>query len=247
MNIAPTSYCRYWEKSTATKPSLPAAVTVHGGERPSFLSRFLKKNQQRQFGVGEHFTPLISIHFGINMIRVMDSLITSNCNTPGIKVCASIGSDGSIMRRKEQEMKIVTGYCITNKDNDLLIGIPRGHDTLKETIKHTQKSLKKGEDVPFSVVVISDREWLLEDPSGADKVNPKGVIYHSLVSTDRQYMRNVERCQPVLQVQGLGSYRTFNPNGHTHGAPEHEIRHAADLGNIIANVDGVAEATIFDN
>ncbi|PWA92588.1 Superoxide dismutase [Artemisia annua] len=39
----------------------------------------------------------------------------------------------------------------------------------------------------------------------------------------------------------------FNPNGLTHGAPEDEIRHAGDLGNIIANADGVAEATIVDN
>ncbi|KAK4741892.1 hypothetical protein SAY87_025480 [Trapa incisa] len=39
----------------------------------------------------------------------------------------------------------------------------------------------------------------------------------------------------------------FNPNNLTHGAPEDEIRHAGDLGNIIANADGVAEATIVDN
>ncbi|KAK1435118.1 hypothetical protein QVD17_00878 [Tagetes erecta] len=39
----------------------------------------------------------------------------------------------------------------------------------------------------------------------------------------------------------------FNPNGLTHGAPEDEVRHAGDLGNIIANADGVAEATIVDN
>ena len=30
----------------------------------------------------------------------------------------------------------------------------------------------------------------------------------------------------------------FNPNNMTHGAPEDEIRHAGDLGNIIANADG---------
>ncbi|XP_057527257.1 superoxide dismutase [Cu-Zn], chloroplastic [Amaranthus tricolor] len=39
----------------------------------------------------------------------------------------------------------------------------------------------------------------------------------------------------------------FNPNKMTHGAPEDEIRHAGDLGNIVANTDGVAEATIVDN
>ncbi|XP_021910155.1 superoxide dismutase [Cu-Zn], chloroplastic [Carica papaya] len=39
----------------------------------------------------------------------------------------------------------------------------------------------------------------------------------------------------------------FNPNNMTHGAPGDEIRHAGDLGNIIANADGVAEATIMDS
>ncbi|KAH7542115.1 hypothetical protein FEM48_Zijuj02G0039200 [Ziziphus jujuba var. spinosa] len=38
----------------------------------------------------------------------------------------------------------------------------------------------------------------------------------------------------------------FNPNNLTHGAPEDEIRHAGDLGNIVANANGVAEATIVD-
>ncbi|RDX88132.1 Superoxide dismutase [Cu-Zn], chloroplastic [Mucuna pruriens] len=39
----------------------------------------------------------------------------------------------------------------------------------------------------------------------------------------------------------------FNPKKLTHGAPEDEVRHAGDLGNIVANADGVAEATIVDN
>ncbi|KAK2433849.1 superoxide dismutase [Cu-Zn], chloroplastic [Trifolium repens] len=39
----------------------------------------------------------------------------------------------------------------------------------------------------------------------------------------------------------------FNPNQLTHGAPEDEIRHAGDLGNIVADANGVAEATIVDN
>lgn len=39
----------------------------------------------------------------------------------------------------------------------------------------------------------------------------------------------------------------FNPNSLTHGAPEDEVRHAGDLGNIVANAEGVAEATIVDS
>ncbi|CAJ1979227.1 unnamed protein product [Sphenostylis stenocarpa] len=39
----------------------------------------------------------------------------------------------------------------------------------------------------------------------------------------------------------------FNPNNLTHGAPEDEVRHAGDLGNIVANANGVAEASIVDN
>ncbi|TVU08042.1 hypothetical protein EJB05_41426, partial [Eragrostis curvula] len=38
----------------------------------------------------------------------------------------------------------------------------------------------------------------------------------------------------------------FNPNNMTHGAPEDEVRHAGDLGNIVANAEGVVEATIVD-
>uniref|UniRef100_O65175 Superoxide dismutase [Cu-Zn], chloroplastic n=1 Tax=Zantedeschia aethiopica TaxID=69721 RepID=SODCP_ZANAE len=39
----------------------------------------------------------------------------------------------------------------------------------------------------------------------------------------------------------------FNPNKLTHGAPMDVVRHAGDLGNIVANVDGLAEATIVDD
>ncbi|KAE8666737.1 Superoxide dismutase [Hibiscus syriacus] len=38
----------------------------------------------------------------------------------------------------------------------------------------------------------------------------------------------------------------FNPNSMTHGSPEDKVRHAGDLGNIVANADGVAEATMVD-
>nr|XP_025626335.1 superoxide dismutase [Cu-Zn], chloroplastic-like [Arachis hypogaea] len=39
----------------------------------------------------------------------------------------------------------------------------------------------------------------------------------------------------------------FHPNKMKHGAPGDQICHAGDLGNIVANAYGVAEATIVDN
>ena len=43
----------------------------------------------------------------------------------------------------------------------LQIGNPMNFDALQETILDIQNSFNKDEDISFSIVVITDREWLL--------------------------------------------------------------------------------------
>ena len=87
--------------------------------------------------------------------------------------------------------------------------------------------------------------------------NVKGVVTFQKVPEGVKVTANISGLQPGskhgFHVHEFGDLTSadatsagghFNPEGHEHGLPEQEQRHAGDLGNLEANSEGVATKTI---
>lgn len=72
------------------------------------------------------------------------------------------------------------------------------YDMLTDTIANIQKSFKQGEEFPFSIVVISDREWLL----GGSKM----VLSYMGYRRTFKFVSHFSRC-----IQGRQAICIFSP------------------------------------
>nr|KJB72313.1 hypothetical protein B456_011G170600 [Gossypium raimondii] len=92
------------------------------------------------------------------------------------------------------------------------IGNSMNYDTLEETIMNIQNFIKQVNQIPLSVVVITNKEWLLGDPSRADKrsayslllaeniCNKLRVTVQNLVAeiSDSKFGKQITRIKPSV-------------------------------------------------
>jgi hypothetical protein len=139
------------------------------------------------------------------MIKEFDSYLG-----PGSSL--EILSDVPLEDRRGVDQSIATGK-IKNIQVSHSVGNHMDYDTLKESIMHMQNKYEKGEeDIRLTIVVISDRDLLLGDPSRADKqsaytlllaetiCNKLGVKVHNLASeiVDTKLGKQITRLKPSL-------------------------------------------------
>jgi len=94
-----------------------------------------------------------------------------------------------------------------------------------------------GNDLSGQVIFKDLGEGKVEVPAKDDGLEP-----------DSKHGFHVHEYGDLTADDGTATGGHFNPEGHDHGLPETEVRHAGDFGNLESNSEGVAEfKLVVDN
>uniref|UniRef100_A0A0D9VPV7 Uncharacterized protein n=1 Tax=Leersia perrieri TaxID=77586 RepID=A0A0D9VPV7_9ORYZ len=159
-----TQISSHYSESTESQKSPSMALEVKETRLNSIVkrpSKSLSKSNDYMLGPREHvlivgWRPKIA-----DMIREYDSYLG-----PGSVL--EILSETPVKERSSTVNPLLQKQLKNIKVNHQ-VGCPMNYDTLKEAIINFRKSRKYDQNVPFSIVVISDTDWLGGDTAQVDK------------------------------------------------------------------------------